>query len=108
MDTAKLVLKEGRAILHLKHSDIKWFKTEGNYTTIILQNNKKRVSRISLLQLLEQLPSEQFIRIHKSFLINKVHVTEVRANQIFVDDEKLPIGRIYQKNVKAIFSCYPM
>lgn len=97
-DTPQLVIKEGRTLLHLKHNDIKWFKTEGNYTTIFLQGNKKRISRISLLELQQQLPS-QFIRIHKSYMINKFHVTEIRTSRISIDNELIPIGRSYQKKV---------
>lgn len=102
LNIPKLLVKEGRAILHLKHNDIKWFKSEGNYTTIFLQGNKKSISRISLLELERQLPS-QFVRIHKSYMINKFHVTQIRANRILIDNELIPIGRSYQKKVVSFF-----
>lgn len=103
LEVTKLVVKEGRAVLHLKFNDIKWFKTEGNYTTIFLQNNKTRMSRISLLGLEQQLPIKQFVRIHKSYMINKRYVNEIRASRIFIDNEELPIGRSYQQKVVEFF-----
>ena len=101
IDIPKLVVKEGRTILYLKYNDIKWFKTEGNYTTIFLKDNKKRISRVSLLELNQYLPVQQFVRIHKSYIVNKMHVTEIRSSRILIDDQELPIGRSYQQNVTA-------
>lgn len=103
LEATKLVVKEGRAILHLKFNEIKWFKTEGNYTIIFLQNNKTRMSRISLLELQKQLPIKQFVRIHKSYMINKRYVNEIRTTRVLIDNEELPIGRSYQQMVTAFF-----
>lgn len=103
MTISKLIVKQGRTKFHINYNDIKWFNTDGNYTTIFLQNNEKKISRISLLELLEHLPAKQFIRIHKSYIINKIHVSEIRASRILIDGEVLPIGRIYQQNVMTFF-----
>ncbi len=99
----KLIVKEGRAIVLLNCDDIKWMETDGNYTTINLVDAKRRVVRIPISELQQQLPSQQFVRIHKSYLINKEHITEVRTNSVIIQEYELPIGRAYQAFVSDFF-----
>ena len=76
-----------------------WLETDGNYTTINLTDSKRRVVRIPLSELQQQLPSQQFIRIHKSYVINKKYLTEIRANTVVIQQQEFPIGRAYQQLV---------
>ncbi len=99
----ELVVKEGRALIRIFHKTILWIEADGNYTTIQLISNKRHVIRTTLGELEEQLSSPNFIRIHKSYLVNKIHVTEVRANSIITDNQELSVGRTYQQNLTDIF-----
>jgi DNA-binding LytR/AlgR family response regulator len=99
----ELIVKEGRAIVRLNCDDIKWMETEGNYTTINLVDAKRRVVRIPISELQQQLPTQQFVRIHKSYLINKKYITEVRTNSVIIQENELPIGRAYQAFVSDFF-----
>lgn len=101
-DSAELMVKEGRAILRLNCDDITWLETEGNYVTINLADGKRRVVRIALSELQQQLPANQFIRIHKSYLVNKKHVTEIRTNTVLVGIHELPVGRTYQQEATKL------
>jgi DNA-binding LytR/AlgR family response regulator len=98
-DFSELIVKEGRAIVRLNANDIKWMETDGNYTTINLVDTKRRVVRIPISELQQQLSVQQFVRIHKSYLVNIKHVTEVRANSVFIHDQELPVGRAFQASV---------
>jgi two-component system response regulator LytT len=99
----ELIVKEGRALVRLFHENILWLESEGNYTSINLKNAKRRVVRTTLSELEEQLASINFIRIHKSFLVNKAYITEVRANTIMIDNQELSVGRTYQQNLADVF-----
>ncbi len=101
-DSEELIVKDGRAIVRLHHANILWLETEGNYTVIHLINEKRRIIRRALTEFEEELPKSNFIRIHKSYLINKKQVSEVRTNSIIINGLELNIGRSYQDNVKNI------
>jgi DNA-binding LytR/AlgR family response regulator len=102
-DNDELTVKDGRAMVRLYHSNILWLESDGNYTIIYLKESNRRVIRTALSELEEQLPAAKFIRIHKSCIINKKQVTELRANAVIINNEELPIGRTYQQNVTDIF-----
>ena len=99
----ELIVKEGRALVRLFHENILWLESDGNYTSINLKNDKRRVVRVTLSDLEEQLASNNFIRIHKSFLVNKIHITEVRANSIIINNNELSVGRTYLQNLVNVF-----
>jgi DNA-binding LytR/AlgR family response regulator len=100
---AELMIKDGRAIVRLSCSSIVWLEADGNYTTIYLRENKRRVTRTSLTELTEQLPADQFIRIHKSYLVNKNFIRELRSGSLIMEGHELPIGRTYQQHITDIF-----
>lgn len=102
-DNEEITVKDGRAMVRLYHSNILWLESDGNYTIIHLKESSRRVIRTALSELEEQLPATKFIRIHKSCIINKKQVTELRPNVVIINNEELPIGRTYQSNVADIF-----
>lgn len=98
-----VMVKEGRIMVKLYHDHILWLKSEGNYTTIFLKEDNRRVIRSGLLQMQELLPSSCFIRIHKSLLVNKNHIEEIKTNSIIINQTELSVGRTYQQNLVDIF-----
>ncbi len=102
-ENEELVVKEGRALVRLYRSDILWFESDGNYTTIHLKDNKRRVVRQSLSEIQEQLPVANFIRIHKSYLVNKSHISQVNAGSVIINDAEIPVGRAFQQNITEVF-----
>ena len=99
----ELIVKEGRALVRIFHNTILWLEADKNYTTIYLINNKRHVIRTTLTEMEEQLSSDNFIRIHKSYVVNKKHITEVRANTVVIDSMELVAGRTYLQNLVNIF-----
>ena len=57
----------------------------------------------SLKELEEKLPSDRFIRIHKSFIIAINKVQSLEGTSIEIARKNLPIGKSYQKRVHDYF-----
>ena len=59
----------------------------------------------TLEKLTEELP-EEFIRVHKSFIVNRKAITQIQFSQnlvILEDDIPVPISRTYKSTLKAVF-----
>jgi two-component system response regulator LytT len=102
-EVPELIVKEGRAMVRIDCRNITWLEADGNYTTINLTDNKRRVVRTSLSDLAEQLPTSGYLRIHKSFVINKKQVSEIKTYSIMIEGNELPIGRSYKLEVENAF-----
>ncbi len=99
-----LFIKEGRTLVYIAYKNIMWAEAEGNYITIHIYHHKDRITRTTLTQLMERLPSGKFIRVHKSYLVHNASVTEIHSNVLFLGQKQIPIGRSYKKSVGEHFA----
>ncbi|HUZ58112.1 MAG TPA: LytTR family DNA-binding domain-containing protein [Hanamia sp.] len=60
------------------------------------------VTRMPIKAIEEQLPPEQFIRIHKSYIISVSFITAIRKSSVFMDSLELPLGDTYRDAVSAL------
>jgi len=93
----KIQLKSGSETFQVKIDDIKYIEGLGNYVNVYL-TEKKISTYISLKDLLEKLPKENFTRIHKSYIISINHIKSFENYQIKLDDKTIPIGKNYRKD----------
>ena len=78
--------------------DILYIESARNYITVVTTNQK--LSYIDALKNWhDKLPKNQFIQVHKSFIINMSYVNKISGNTIFIKDTKVPIGRTYKQEL---------
>lgn len=87
-----LFVREKNMAVKIPMADIQFIRAEGNYSTIQTEG-KSYVLRSTLKDLEEKLPPKQFYRSHKSYIINLKQVTAINSDSIYINDERLPIGR---------------
>ena len=81
-------------------NSIKWIKGERQYCKIVLAKRNILIAK-SLSSIQQLLPDDgQFVRIHKSYIVNMDYATVQKGNFLLVDGEPIPIGRGYKKNIK--------
>lgn len=99
-----LILKADHKTHKVKHSDILYIEGLKEYVSYYTKDQRIIVLQ-SLKSLEESLPPSQFIRIHKSYIINKSHVQVIEGNQVAILDKKIPIGKSYKDDVREkVFS----
>lgn len=93
----ELVIKDGYTHYKIQWQSILYIKTIDKY--IYVHTAEKRyVLRTSLTQFLEEYQLKQFIRIHKSYAVNKQHVLSFTADHVKLTQEELPLSRAYKKD----------
>ncbi|SHJ60044.1 two component transcriptional regulator, LytTR family [Reichenbachiella agariperforans] len=60
------------------------------------------INHNNLVSVAELLPADEFVRIHRSYIIAIKKVKVIDGNQVEVGDKLLPIGRNYQKDIKDL------
>ena len=62
-------------------------------------DNERLVVKGNIGSTMKLLPSELFLRVHRSFAIAKQHLTSFNQSEVTVAGIKLPIGKSYRKTV---------
>ena len=74
---SRLIVKCDGRVLFLKHGEIDWIEAVGNYVTLHV-GREKHLLRGPMNELEERLPSDRFLRIHRSTIVNLDAVREVQ------------------------------
>jgi len=80
----------------LRSAEILYVEAVGNYIRIHLENQKPLLITQTMKFMDSQLPPEHFTRIHKSYIVKREAIAEIRKQEVvLVNDVVLPIGRKY-------------
>ena len=94
-----LSVKDSECEHIIQINSIKWIKGERQYCKIVLAKRNILIAK-SLSSIQQSLPDGQFVRIHKSYIVNMNYATVQKGNFLLVDGEPIPVGRGYKKNLK--------
>ncbi|RZK46472.1 MAG: response regulator transcription factor, partial [Pedobacter sp.] len=89
-----IFVKDGYEQVKVELSEIMYVEASGNYTQIQLRN-KLVSSRITINDLAELLPKNDFIRCHRAFIVPKNKISKFDRNQIWIGEKIIPIGATY-------------
>jgi len=78
-----------------------YIEASGNYTKIITTAETITI-REKISDMLESLSSDDFVQVHKSFVIAKKHIKSIEGNRIHIGDNTVPIGKMYKANVNTL------
>ena len=95
-------IKEGNFNYHIKHIDILYIKSENVYIEI-KTIQKSYLIRNSLDNFLKLIDDENFIKIHRSYIVNLHHIKAVNRHQVIIQNEKLPVSRSHHDELVQKF-----
>ncbi len=92
-----LFIKSDYKIFRINLAEIKYIEAQREYLNIYIENQKPVLTLMSMKKMEKFLPSEQFMRIHRSYIVNldKINVIE-RFRIIFDDSVYIPVGEKYK------------
>lgn len=90
-----ILVKSGKKEFRLKIESIHYIESMGDYVRMIT-SNQAILTHGTMQQFLEMLPSNQFSRIHKSFIVNMELIDYFEGNTISLRGKKLSIGKAYR------------
>ena len=99
----ELFIKSGYEHIKISIEDILYIQSDADYTEILVPN-KKYLSSEPLRYWLENLNSNQFVRVHKSYIVNISKIEKIAGNQIYINNKTIiPIGRTFKDDFMKKF-----
>lgn len=88
-------VKDKKRLVKIRAEDILWIKAEGVYS-LLATNQRQFLLSVNLGALEEKLKNHPFARIHRSYLVNVLHVEAVEEDILTVGLENIPLGKSYR------------
>ena len=92
-----IFIKSDKKSIKVNISNIMYIEGLGDYIKIFL-NDKKFVTNLSMKKIENLLPTTQFYRIHKSYIISIDKVESIEGNMVKINNTRLPIGNSYRQD----------
>lgn len=95
---AALFLPDGFGKVRVEFADVLFIESRRMYLDV---HTAGRVysQRMALSKFAEGLPAQQFMRLHRSIVVNLQHITRWNRTSVWIGDRELPVGRTYQTEV---------
>ena len=97
-----LFLKKDYHFQRVYLGDIKLLEADNNYTNIYTKSDKYIYSTV-LKKIEEKLPHQQFLRVHRSYVVNIQSVNGFEGNMLFVGEKRIPVSKPYRAEVFRLF-----
>lgn len=92
-------VKINQELVKIYLDEIMFVEAYGDYVKVHGENGKY-VFLSTMKSLEAQLPADEFLRIHKSFIVRIDKITKVDPSTVFLEDKQIPVSRTYKENLK--------
>jgi len=96
--SAFFYVKSNKKIFKIYLNDIIYIESLKDYVKIVTSTNSV-VTKQQISNFEEKLPSQKFIRIHRSFIVSIPKIGAFTATTVELEGKELPIGRSYKNAV---------
>ena len=90
-----ILVKSGYELKNILFNDILFVKSDDNYLELTL-TNETVMTRMTLSKILSILPSKEFIKIHRSYIINKHFIESYKNQTVTIQNQKIPVSKSFQ------------
>ena len=98
---APITFTSDRKPVTLPLEDILYVESNDDITTVIATNDRRFRNKTPISQW-EAILKPHFLRIHRSYLVNKEAITRVDGDLLYVDEIELPVSRKYKEAVLSV------
>jgi len=103
LNEESLFIKDGHEHIRIQFSDIIYLEALKDYTGIITRE-KKYCVLTSLGNLLKEKAFQSFIRIHRSYAVQKHYIRKLTPRAVMVNNILLPVGRSYKEMLDTLIN----
>jgi DNA-binding LytR/AlgR family response regulator len=91
-ETKELYVNVDRRLVKINFSDINVIEAKGDYIRI-KTNDKSHIVHSTLKKIEEKLPSDVFLKVHRSYIINLSKIIDIEDNSVLIKQDIIPVSR---------------
>ncbi|MGE4332163.1 MAG: LytR/AlgR family response regulator transcription factor [Macellibacteroides sp.] len=96
-----LFVKTSLKLEKIRFNDMRFIEGVENYVAIYTSDGKI-ITHTTLRTILQKLPAERFVQVHKSYLVNIDKIDSIEGNLLGIGKNKIPLSRTYKETALEI------
>ncbi|MFM7023017.1 MAG: LytR/AlgR family response regulator transcription factor [Flavobacteriales bacterium] len=90
-----IFVKTDHQLVKIKYNDIKWIEAMSDYV-MIYTLSQRYIVLSSLKSIEEKLPAKQFLRSHRSFIVNVERISSIDDSTVLIEEKNIPLGKTFK------------
>jgi hypothetical protein len=74
----------------------------GDYIKFVLEGKRPLVVKMSMKALEDTLPKHSFVRVHRSYILNRGRIVKLKSKSVLVGSQEIPVGTTYLNRLQEI------
>ena len=100
----EIYIRADYSLIKLPLADILYIEGLDDYLKIHVTGRKPIVARMTMKNIITNLPAKDFIRVHRSYIVPLQKIEKLYRKSIFINQVEIPIGISYEKDFQQAFS----
>ncbi|TLX72433.1 response regulator transcription factor [Labilibacter sediminis] len=98
-NSTEIFIKNNSSLVRVKYEDILWIEALENYVVVNTFRDKYTI-HFTMKAISDKMPSDKFVRVHRSFIVNLSKIKVIEDNSVVIKTESgskvIPIGKSYK------------
>lgn len=95
-----ILVKSGYQTVKIILDDILYIEGLKDYVKIYTEGKKPILTLLTMKGLVETLPSDKFLRIHKSYIVSTTRISTISRNRVMIGEKWLPLGENFRNEFR--------
>ena len=92
---ASFFMKSEGKLFQVLYQDCLYAEAQGNYTRVVTADTGI-LTKMPFSAFIKLLPVNLFVRVHRSFIVNKALIRYIEGNRVFIGDKEIPVATAYR------------
>lgn len=101
VDPKSFFLRTNNKYIQIVPDDVLFVEASGNYCKIVLKEETITV-REKFSSILDYIPSDGLVQVHRSFIVARKHIRNIEGNQIGIGNYTVPIGKLFKAAIDRL------
>ena len=93
-----LFIRADYKLIKIPLAEILYIEGLGDYLKVLYGDKKLVVARMTMKNILAKLTPNEFLRVHRSFIVPFSKIENVRNKTIYIKEQEIPIGTSYEND----------
>jgi two-component system LytT family response regulator len=94
-----MFIKSGYEQIKVMFDQLLYLEGGGNYMSFIMADGRKILSRLTITDTIALLPADVFVRVHRSYIVNKNKIDRIERHQLHVAGQVVPVGGAFDSSL---------